>query len=330
MGLNSSGPISLGGSTTGQSIAVELGLSPTAQISLNDSAVRTLAAVASGAIVMPTDFYGKSNATILTINSTVTNYNIFTAAGSPSAATNVILNITSSGLVGGVGATALTVGQFPTGSVITINNSGTIVGYGGAAGTSTTGGNGGDAIKADYPNQTVTINNLSGSFIYGGGGGGGKGGTGGGGQYTTTVYLGDGQAGVYGCGVSCTWRYGGDSYCGDCRPDGKNVYCIACYRDVVTNTNGGTGGNGGQGQGYSQTNTNGSAGGAGGTNAGTGGTGGNGAVYGGNGTTGATGANGNRTSGSAGYAGGTSGRYLVKASYSVTLNNSGTVAGGLA
>ena len=61
MALNASGPISLGGSTAGQSIALELGLSATGQISLNDAAVRTLAGVASGAIVMPTDFWGKSN-----------------------------------------------------------------------------------------------------------------------------------------------------------------------------------------------------------------------------------------------------------------------------
>ena len=61
MTLNASGPISLGGSTTGQSINLELGRSATAQVSLNESAVRTLAGVPSGAIVMPTDFYGKSN-----------------------------------------------------------------------------------------------------------------------------------------------------------------------------------------------------------------------------------------------------------------------------
>jgi hypothetical protein len=63
MALNASGPISLGGSTTGVAIAAELALSPTAQISLNDSGVRTLAGVASGAITMPTDFWGKSSGT---------------------------------------------------------------------------------------------------------------------------------------------------------------------------------------------------------------------------------------------------------------------------
>lgn len=64
MTLNSSGPISLGGSTAGQSINLELSQSATAQVSLNDTNVRTLAGVASGAIVMPTNFYGKSAVTI--------------------------------------------------------------------------------------------------------------------------------------------------------------------------------------------------------------------------------------------------------------------------
>lgn len=64
MTLNSSGPISLGGSTSGQSINLELGQSATAQISLNDTNVRTLAGVPSGAIVVPTNFYGKSSVVV--------------------------------------------------------------------------------------------------------------------------------------------------------------------------------------------------------------------------------------------------------------------------
>lgn len=60
MALNASGAISLGGSTTGQSIAVELGLSTTAQISMNCTTVRTLAGIASGPIAF-NSFYGKSN-----------------------------------------------------------------------------------------------------------------------------------------------------------------------------------------------------------------------------------------------------------------------------
>jgi len=61
MALNASGPISLGGATSGESINLELGLSGTAQISLNDSVVRTLLGVASGAISL-NDAYGKSSA----------------------------------------------------------------------------------------------------------------------------------------------------------------------------------------------------------------------------------------------------------------------------
>ena len=48
MALNNSGPISLGGSTTGQSINLELGYAYNATISLNDTAVRTLAGKGSG------------------------------------------------------------------------------------------------------------------------------------------------------------------------------------------------------------------------------------------------------------------------------------------
>jgi hypothetical protein len=65
MALNPSGAISLAGPVAGQSIAVELGVSATATISLNDTDVRTLAQVPSGVIVMPTDFWGKSNITII-------------------------------------------------------------------------------------------------------------------------------------------------------------------------------------------------------------------------------------------------------------------------
>jgi len=66
MALNTTGPISLAGTTTGQSIEIELGGSGTTQISLNDANVRTLAGVASGAIIMPTNFYGASSATSYT------------------------------------------------------------------------------------------------------------------------------------------------------------------------------------------------------------------------------------------------------------------------
>jgi hypothetical protein len=67
MPLNTSGPISLGGSTTGQSVNLELGVAATAQISFNDATVRKLTATTAGtALVMPTNFYGRSRIDIPT------------------------------------------------------------------------------------------------------------------------------------------------------------------------------------------------------------------------------------------------------------------------
>jgi hypothetical protein len=67
MALNSSGPISLGGSTTGQSVKLEVQNSATATISFNDSKVRTLTGTsADSTLVMPTNFYGTSYAYTLT------------------------------------------------------------------------------------------------------------------------------------------------------------------------------------------------------------------------------------------------------------------------
>jgi hypothetical protein len=62
MPLNASGPISLAGATAGQSIALELGRTATTPTSLNESAVRGLLGVASGAISF-SSAYGKSAAT---------------------------------------------------------------------------------------------------------------------------------------------------------------------------------------------------------------------------------------------------------------------------
>lgn len=62
MPLNNSGPLSFGGSTVGQSINLELGLSATATASINSTAFRTLAGVSSGQISV-SNFYGKSNVT---------------------------------------------------------------------------------------------------------------------------------------------------------------------------------------------------------------------------------------------------------------------------
>lgn len=91
MALNSSGPISLAGSTAGQSIALELSQSATGTISLNDAAVRNLAGVPSGAITMPTNFWGKSSLT-----GYLATYN---ASSGPSTPYTFTGNIDSSGRV---------------------------------------------------------------------------------------------------------------------------------------------------------------------------------------------------------------------------------------
>ena len=59
MALESSGTMSIGGSTVGRSINLELDRSATATSSLGESALRTLAGVSSGAISI-SDFYGAS------------------------------------------------------------------------------------------------------------------------------------------------------------------------------------------------------------------------------------------------------------------------------
>ncbi len=83
MTLAASGAISLGGSTATRSINLELGQSATAQISLNDANVRSLAGVPSGAIVVPTNFYGKSAAPVVNF----TNQSVFAAnSGAPASA----------------------------------------------------------------------------------------------------------------------------------------------------------------------------------------------------------------------------------------------------
>jgi hypothetical protein len=60
MALESSGTMSIGGSTSGRSINLELGRSATATSSLNESDLRSLAEVSSGAISI-SNFYGKSD-----------------------------------------------------------------------------------------------------------------------------------------------------------------------------------------------------------------------------------------------------------------------------
>jgi hypothetical protein len=89
------------------------------------------------------------------------------------------------------GTAAMSLGEFPVGSTVIVDNYGTIQGAGGVAGVGGSGGAGGNAINAmTAAAYTKTINNYG--IVRGGGGGGGQagaggaGGTGGSGVYYTT------------------------------------------------------------------------------------------------------------------------------------------------
>ena len=109
-------------------------------------------------------------------------YNIFTAAGSPTKPVTVVVTIASGVKVRNqLAATMVTGSGWVTGSTIRILNLGYILGDGGQGGdggnatgtaTGSNGGPGYDAIQLSWP---ITIDNTNG-YIFGGGGGGGGGG----------------------------------------------------------------------------------------------------------------------------------------------------------
>jgi hypothetical protein len=233
MALNGSGPISLAGSTAGQSIALELGLSATGTISLNTASVRTLAGVPSGAIIMPTNFYGKSNAFTYTMTSNTLNGNLRTlvVAAGWNQSTNVSATINSGvyAYSNSTGTSGLVInGSWPGG--VTLNNAGLIIGMGGAGGGGGSsnaygcpgyvnpgcpGCAGGLALLVQSP---VSVNN-TGTIGGGGGGGGGggaiftsntnnSGGGGGGGRTGLTNSAAGGRGGTGNCG--CTLNSDGN------------------------------------------------------------------------------------------------------------------------
>lgn len=187
MALVPTGDISLGGSTTGQSIALELGLSATATISLNDTVVRTLLGIASGAIDMNTA-HGKSNRVTasytFTTNTTNAALNVSTLSGYSAGRSDITITV-NTGIYLWASTTAnngLTLTGGATGDAITLVNNGFIMGCGGAGGgdflgttypaPEATGLPGGPAISLAYP---ITINNTNPVAYIGGGGGGGAG-----------------------------------------------------------------------------------------------------------------------------------------------------------
>lgn len=172
MALPASGQISM------SEVNVELGYSSTAQISLNDSAVRTLFGISSGAISL-NDGHGKSNAFLATISSNQQQLNLRTWAlangwNGSSAATITV----GSGVYiwsDSTSVAGLTIdGSWPGG--ITLVNNGFIMGKGGSGGGVNSSGStvpATDGGVAMYLGTNITINS-SVSYIGGGGGGGGS------------------------------------------------------------------------------------------------------------------------------------------------------------
>ena len=123
------------------------------------------------------------------ITSSKSNFNLYEYLGSPSQALSVVVNISGgveifSSNTSGNRTPALTVGNFPTGSTVIINNNGYISGGGGFGGNGTwygydsgsNGTKGGDGIvKGSNNNFDISIVNTG---TIAGGGGGGGGGTG--------------------------------------------------------------------------------------------------------------------------------------------------------
>lgn len=154
------------------------------------------AGVPTSGTISLSQMYSTIKELIVTVAGNTTNYNFLNAInatyGTVTQAVVCRLVVNSGVTIGATdpGQNALVIGDFPDGSIITIDNYGSIQGSGGwGGGYYSAGGQGGTAIYAAYANQTMTINNFGGASIYAGGGGGGSGGwggtggTGGGGWY---------------------------------------------------------------------------------------------------------------------------------------------------
>ena len=165
-------------------VNAELGYSPTALITMNDAAVRTLAGVGgAGTPISMQNLQNKSNRVSipLTISSSTYNYNVYNSRGPTydPGKSDITVTINPGVTVGSTstGTYAFSIpSSFNPADTITVVNNGVIQGMGGAGGASTAsaplppGSSGGIAILAQRP-ATITNNGV----IAGGGGGGGGG-----------------------------------------------------------------------------------------------------------------------------------------------------------
>jgi hypothetical protein len=212
MTLNSSGPLSIGGCTTGQSIAKELGLSTTATHSLNCTSYRTLAGVSSGTISM-SNFYGKSNATYMCITTS--------GASVSTCGSYKIARFTGSG--------SFTVNSLGSGIGNYANRINYVVVAGGGHGGYTTNGGGGAGGAGGVLNCCTCLGSSGFTVTTG----------------TYTVSIGAGGTCSYGgyrSGDATCSSFSGPSNVTATRGGGGGCICYPTYRSKV---NGGSGGGGG-------------------------------------------------------------------------------------
>ena len=274
MALNASGPISLGGATTGESINLELGLSGTATITLNDAGVRTLGGKASGAISL-NDFYGKSNAPVTTVKTIVYgNTGPVPFAWTIPSDFYSLVSIEAIGSGGGVAATAssggggggayakitsfpaLTAGLFVNHQVNTANGSSSwfsivnstaptstsegVLAANGSTSTTTTGGAGGTTAASigtvKYAGGAGGAGALGKNTGGGGGGAAGPGGDGGNGSNSTGTTHGAGGSGAGSTspGVNASGTTGGTAPTGG--GNGGNSGSAGSAGSIWTNT----------------------------------------------------------------------------------------------
>lgn len=173
-------------------VNAELNFSPTALITMNDAAVRTLAGVGgSGTVISMQNLQNKSNrvAIPLSITTNTANYDVYANRGPTYAPGTSDITVTvNPGVIvysTSTGTAAFSVpSAFNPGDTITVVNNGVILGRGGSGGSGGSAGTGftnpgspgGAAGGAFLTQRAVTVNNLN--RIAGGGGGGGGGGAG--------------------------------------------------------------------------------------------------------------------------------------------------------
>jgi hypothetical protein len=227
------------GAVSFSQINTELLKSPTAQIALNDSLVRGLFGVTSGAIGI-NNGYGKQYRiwANITISANTANYsltstvvNTFLGSGYVAGITDTIITINSDVYIysSSTATPSFSISSFTSGDTVKIINNGTIIGAGGAGGTGAnyggTGGDGGIGGTALYSRFATSVQN-NGAVYAGGGGGGGSGwlsrvvSNGKGSQTNTYAGGGGGGGGGYDAGTGGIGGTGGNQGSGDIGSNG--------------------------------------------------------------------------------------------------------------